>query len=149
MLKNKGKIATIEDWNSYFNRSLKEKIKGDLFLVFEEEEKNYDEWLTLLNQNLKEHAEEDFLKFVCNIKTKKESKKASSAAQNVHEEEEEYSKRNVVYYKKYDMKQENKKEELKSLKEELYRLVQSTWETNLVSPISKFKVSLSNIRSHL
>lgn len=151
MLKNKGKLCSVEDWNTYFNRSLKEKIKNDLYLVFEEEERNYEEWITLLNQSLRENTDEDYLKYICNLKPKNEPKKNSDNSQ-VLEETEAFMKHQASLkgYKKFEYKPESrrdepkvesKKEDIKFAKEELQRLMLEQMKQQSSSQVARFQVA--------
>ena len=141
----------MEDWNTYFNRSLKEKIKNDLYLVFEEEERNYEEWITLLNQSLRDNTDEDFLKYVCNLKPKNEPKK-NSVTNLFQEETEEYMRHltSSKGYKKLEIKieprrdeakVESKKEDIRLAKEELQRLVVEYAKQQSSSQVERFQVA--------
>ena len=67
------RVTSVEDWNSFFSKSIKEKIRGDLKTVFDDDFSNYEDNIRHLNSNLGELMEADFLKFVGDRQGKMES----------------------------------------------------------------------------
>ena len=127
MLKKSSKrLSNVDDWNNIFSKSIKEKVKQDLFVVFDDEERNFEENLPSLNQNVEEFMGKDFIKYISETNSKKETKKnaigGTSGSNTKPESKNKYNLYSNIEYHKLDVKVDTKKEDFKMTREVLCKL---------------------------
>ena len=125
MKKSSKRICSLEDWNNCFNKSIKEKVQQDLFVVFDDEELNFEDNLPGLGQSIDEFMGKDFIKYITERNTKQDLRK-SSGLMNLNnanaENKGQYQLFSQIEYQKLENKGEVKKEEIRRLKEILLKV---------------------------
>lgn len=123
MLKKSNKrISNLDEWNNYFNKSFKEKMQQDLYVVFDEEEKNFDDSLPSLGQNMDEYMGRDFIKFLADQSTISVKKAIGTLAKPIAESLDRPLLYSNIEYEKFDTKIDVKRDELRQLKESLLKM---------------------------
>lgn len=118
------RLANLDDWHNYFNKSLKEKIKGELAAVFEEEEKNYEEQMFQYNSSIKDSLGDDFLRHIVDYQKSLDYAKAHQENMQTNNNSQEEKRYSNVEYKQLDQGIDARKEEIRSFKEHLLKIAE-------------------------
>lgn len=118
-------------------------MQQDLFVVFDEEEKNFEENIPPLNQNMDEFLGKDFIKYLSEKNNLPDRKKSFSNVGKQVSNPEVSEKPQLftnVEYEKLDTKTEYKKDELKRLKECLLKIVEDKNRLEKSSTFTRYSV---------
>ena len=148
--KSNKRISNLDEWNNYFNKSIKEKMQQDLYVVFDEEERNFDDNLPPLGQNMDEYMGRDFIKFLGDQNTKCDLKKSiGTLAKLPTQTKEKPLLYTNIEYEKFDTKLDARREELKNLKETLLKMASDRDSIHKDTLFTIYKVTIHIIRYHI